>query len=337
MSEFEIKPAVRENAPITAAIIGGSGAGKTLSALKFARGLVGHEGVIVVIDSEGGRPKIYSNTEELIGADGHAFHILSMVEPYTSERFTKAFRAAEKFGVGKPLAIIVDTVSHEHEGFLEYADQEEARMSSRRDVSRAKWTRPKATRKRFYSAISSSSAHVIVTIRLNRIVDMDAKPPKEIYKPECDKDLPYRMDLSMEVSPDHTIRYIKVPEPLKHLVEEGVKLSKHHGEILMGDMKKHQKPNSQRVISVIRNLEQATESGIDTFKIAWEAAWRNADEDERKELRIHLERLKRLAFDADTQGVSQPEDPGDLSNFSRSEPDKAASVYDDETFPGDAR
>jgi len=324
---FEIKPAVRENAPITAAIIGGSGSGKTLSALKLARGLVGPKGVIVVIDSEGGRPKIYANTQDLKGDDGFVFHHLQMTEPYTSERFTEAFKAAEEYGKGKPLAIIVDTASHEHEGFLEYADREEKRLSARRDVSRAKWVKPKATRKRFYSAISSSAAHVIVTIRLNRIVDMDSKPPKEIYKPECDKDLPYRMDLSMEVSPDHLISYIKVPEPLKPFVENGVMLEKRHGEILMADMRKQAEATDRRVIDVVRNLEDVTSSGLETFKTAWTAAWRNTPEADQPQLKQHLERLKRMAQDAD-EAKEIDEEAGK---------DPRSTAYDEDGFPGDTR
>src|SRR6185312_13932645 len=100
--------------------------------------------------------------------------------------------------------------------------------------------------KRFYSAISSSHAHTIVTIRLNRIVDMDSKPAKEIYKPECDKDLPYRLDLSMEVDPaTHATRYIKVPEPLRPFIEDGVRIDVRHGQMLAADIGRQKAPNER--------------------------------------------------------------------------------------------
>jgi hypothetical protein len=319
---FEIKKAEREDAPITAAIIGGSGAGKTYSALLLARGLVGPEGLICVIDTEGGRPKIYANDPRV-----SPFYILDLPAPYTSERFREAYRTAEAWGSDKKLAIVVDTISHEHEGFLEFADQEEKRMSSRKDVSRSKWIKPKATRKRFYSAISSSHAHTIVTIRLNRIVDMEAKPAREIFKPECDKDLPYRMDLSMEVDPQtHATRYIKVPEPLKPMIEDGVMIDVRHGQALAADINR-QKPGNSDLRKRINMLEETASSGVATFRSAWEAAWRNTAEADRPELMTHLDRMKKIAIEADEVAGEQGKEPdpetGDPGSF------------DDDTFPGD--
>lgn len=318
---FEIKLAEREAAPITAAIIGGSGSGKTYSALKFARGLVGKAGKICVIDTEGGRPKIYANDPAVA-----PFHILDLPAPYTSERFREAFRAAEQWGAQ---AIIIDTISHEHEGFLEFAEAEEQRMSSRSDKSRSKWIKPKATRKRFYSAISSSHAHTIVTIRLNRIVDMESKPAREIMKPECDKDLPYRLDLSVEVGTDHIARYIKVPEPLKALIENGVMIDVKHGAALAANINE-QKPIDSKAKDRIRALEEVAENGMASLQTAWEAAWRNTSPDERPELKTHLDRLKQIAAAADRKAEqSQQEDPNDESCFGPTSPP------DDDDFPGD--
>lgn len=324
---FEIVKAERDSAPITAAIIGGSGAGKTLSALLLARGLVGPKGKIVVIDSEGGRSKIYAN-DPLVAP----FYRIDMPPPYTSDRFREAFRAAEKWGESDRLAIIIDTISHEHEGFLEYADAEEARMASRSDKSRSKWIKPKAARKRFYSAISSSHAHTIVTIRLNRIVDMEAKPAREIYKPECDKDLPYRLDLSMSLhkadgQEEPETRYIKVPKPLKPFIENGVAIAVRHGELLAGDIDA-QKPINGAMRERIKNLEDVASSGVETFKTAWEAAWRNTPKDERPELLKHLDRLKVIAAEADKP------DPNDRPDID-SEDGNPGRFPGDDDFPGD--
>jgi hypothetical protein len=315
---FEVKLAERDAAPITAAIIGGSGAGKTLSALLLARGLVGPTGKIVVIDSEGGRAKIYAKDPRVA-----PFYHIDLPAPYTSDRFREAYRAAEAWGAD---AAIIDTISHEHEGFLEFADEEEKRMSQRKDVSRSKWIKPKASRKRFYSAVSSSHMHTIVTIRLNRIVDMDAKPAKEIFKPECDKDLPYRLDLSMEVDPKtHVTHYIKVPDPLKDIIEDGVRIDVRHGQMLAADIAE-QKPISVELKKRIANLEEVAQSGIETFKEAWAAAWRNTPADEQPELRRNLDRLKKIAAEADeiADMRREPDDSGDPGSFPG-----------DDRFPGD--
>lgn len=310
---FEIVEAKRTSAPITAAIIGGSGSGKTYSALKLARGLVGPKGKIVVIDTEGGRSKIYADDATVA-----PFYHLDLVPPYTSERFLEAFRAAEKYGAD---CINIDTISHEHEGFLEFADAEEIRMSARKDKSRSKWIKPKADRKRFYSAIRSSHAHCIVTIRYNRIVDMTKTPPVEIQKPECDKDLPYLLDLSVKIEADHKTTFIKVPEPLKTLVENGVMLDVRHGQALAKDVAR-QKPDPNASINrTIANLEVAADGGHEILRNAYQAAWLAAGPKgdkqtmtpERKELQKHLERLKAIAA---TAGQRQREmaEPGDIGN-----------------------
>ena len=340
MSEFTMTPAVREAAPITAAIIGGSGAGKTYSALKLARGLVGKAGKIGLIDTEGGRSLIYADTEELRGDDGFVFHHLPMIEPYRSERFRSAFRFAESQGCD---AIIIDTISHEHEGFLEYADAEQDRMSNRKDNTRSKWIKPKMERKRFYSAIASSAAHCIVTIRLNRIVDMDSKPAREIYKPECDKDLPYRLDLSVELDANtHKTKYIKVPEPLKDFVRDGVMIEQEHGRLLMSNIAAQAKPSesTERIRKVIANLEDAANSGSDVLREAYQAAWRNAGPEDvkditpdRAELQRHVDRLKQIAADADAAErlKATNDDPSDIGANDRHDEPEA----DDDIFPGD--
>lgn len=305
---FEIKKAEREGAPITAAFMGGSGSGKTYSALKFARGLVGPTGKIVVIDTEGGRSKIYAN-DKLVAP----FHHLDLISPYTSERFRQAFKDAIAYGAD---AIIIDTISHEHEGFLEFADQEENRLSSRRDKSRAKWIKPKATRKRFYSAISSSHPHVIVTIRLNRIVDMNKQPAVEIMKPECDKDLPYRMDLAVELNKEtHLAKYIKVPEPLKHLIEDGVLIEVEHGALLAKDVASHKAPDNTTIMKVIHNLEEVCESSPETLRMAYQAAWHNTNDAGHKELQKHLPRLKQIAQTAIEVAENADDDDGFPGDF----------------------
>jgi len=317
---FEVVEAKRESAPITAAFIGGSGSGKTYSALLFARGLVGPEGVIVVIDSEGGRANIYADDPDIGG-----FKRIDMVEPYTSERFRDAFRAAITYGAN---AVIIDTISHEHEGFLEFAEKEESRIGGRA-ASRNKWIKPKAGRKRFYSAISSSHAHVIATIRLNRIVDMESRPAKEIMKPECDKDFPYRLDLSVEIQPDHKTKVIKVPKPLLGIVDDGVMITKEHGQRLAMDNEQHDKPD-MTIIEMMIRLETAAQAGAETLKTIYLAEWKKAGPADqpkaitplRAEMQKHLDRLKGMAADTEAQNQPGPGEFGDMPDQGREEEDE---------------
>jgi KaiC/GvpD/RAD55 family RecA-like ATPase len=83
------------------AIAGPSGSGKTYSALLIARGLVGPEGRIAVIDTERGSASLY--------ADLTPFDVAELAPPFTPERYVEAIRAAEKAGYD---AIVIDSLSH---------------------------------------------------------------------------------------------------------------------------------------------------------------------------------------------------------------------------------
>ena len=211
---------------------------------------------------------------------------------------------------------------------MEFAEAEEARINGKH-ASRNKWIKPKAARKRFYSLLQSARAHVIVTVRLNRVVDMDSKPAKEIMKAECDKNLPYMMDLSvqLEPAPDHKATYIKVPKPLHPYVANGERIAIEHGKRLAqeNDSKPKQSAAAQDLDQLIAEMERITEDGMDAFRSAWTAAWQSTPKgsEKRAHMAKHQERLIALAIEADSQTSNddpfgeeqQPEDgdvfPGD--------------------------
>jgi len=115
-------PAVRERSPILIGLMGPSGGGKTFSALRLAKGIqsvVG--GDIVGIDTEGRRMLHY--------ADRFKFRHMPFPAPFGSLDYLAAIRQAVKTG-GK--TIIVDSMSHEHEGpggLLDYWESEIDRMA----------------------------------------------------------------------------------------------------------------------------------------------------------------------------------------------------------------
>jgi len=330
---FQIKRASREAAPVFAAFIGGPGSGKTYSALLFARGLVGPKGRIGVIDAEGGRSLVYADDPDIGG-----FEHLDLIEPYSSDRFRLAVKEFISHGID---CIIIDSASHEHEavgGMLDFADQEEARGTNKR----MKWVRPKMQHNRFIRTALSCGAHMIFCIREKTIVDTDTKPPTRIVLPVCESNLPYEFMISIHMRDEGIAEFQKVPKPFQKYIRQGERVTVEHGALLMQEAGKGQ--DTSKILAIVHNLEDAASSGSEVFKTAWMAAWRNAGPEgdnktvtaDRAELQKNLDRLKRIASDADLVAGDDDADrePGDIGKFDKPA-DKPADPYEDDGFPGD--
>jgi energy-coupling factor transporter ATP-binding protein EcfA2 len=150
---FVFKPAIREATPLLIGLVGPSGSGKTESALRLATGIVSiRGGNIVGIDTEAGRM--------LHKADRYKFLHLKFGPPFGSDRYQEAIEAAAQEAKGG--CVIVDSMSHEHEGeggYLEYHDTEVKRLMEQagfRNEYAAQipaWNKPVARRRRLINKI----------------------------------------------------------------------------------------------------------------------------------------------------------------------------------------
>ena len=108
--------ATRVAAPIIIGLYGKTGTGKTYSALRLARALGKR---IVFGNSEGKRGRRY--------ADEFDYSIFEITEPYASAKYTDVIVS----GQGAGDVVIMDSMSHEHEGaggMLNFHEQELQRM-----------------------------------------------------------------------------------------------------------------------------------------------------------------------------------------------------------------
>ena len=103
---FEIKKAERTDARIKIALFGPPGSGKTMSALKMARGLCDKWEEICVIDTENNSASLY--------ADLGAFNVIELEAPYIPQRYVEAINQAVNHPDIK--VVIVDSASHEWNG-----------------------------------------------------------------------------------------------------------------------------------------------------------------------------------------------------------------------------
>ena len=161
--QFQIGPAKREGVPVFIGIAGPSSSGKTFSALRVGTGIqrvVG--GDIAVIDTEGKRALHY--------ADQFKFLHVPFGGPFNALRYLEALR----FVVGKGIqTIIVDSMSHEHEGDGGHLAMHEAQLDKmagddwkkREKVTFAAWAKPAAERRALLNGIQQMRANIIFCFR----------------------------------------------------------------------------------------------------------------------------------------------------------------------------
>lgn len=172
MSNFSFRPAVREQTSLLIGVAGPSGSGKTVSALKIARGIMGgKDDGIFFIDTEAGRAKHYAcSPGESPSSFSFAFQHCDLGAPFSPDAYRAAIGAAVNAGAK---VIIVDSMSHEHEGeggILEQHEAELTRMAGgdfgKRDkLTFAAWIKPKSSHNKFVNFILQQKCHFIFCFR----------------------------------------------------------------------------------------------------------------------------------------------------------------------------
>lgn len=152
---IQIQKAQRKQSKLRIGLSAPSGAGKTYSGLLLAKGLVGEWEKIGLIDSETGRAHLYSDLGE--------YNIIPMRPPYTPESYIEAIRAFEDAGVE---VIIVDSMSHEWDGeggCLQL--NEKLAVAKYKGNTWSAWSETTPRHQHLLDVITSSSCHVITTVR----------------------------------------------------------------------------------------------------------------------------------------------------------------------------
>lgn len=217
---FTFRPAKRENVGLLIGLAGGTGSGKTYTAMRLASGIAGDQ-PFCVIDTEAGRAKHY--------ADQFKFDHGDLEPPFTPDRYTEAIQAADK--AGYPV-IVVDSMSHEwagEGGLLDWQENEIQRMAGddwkkREAVKIAAWIKPKSSHKKMVQRLLQVRAHLILCFRAEEKIEMvrgdDGKMkivPKvsltgaDGWIPVCEKNLPFELTASFLL----TASAPGLPKPIK--------------------------------------------------------------------------------------------------------------------------
>jgi nucleoside-triphosphatase THEP1 len=146
------KKATKAAAKLRLGLIGPAGSGKTMTALRVARGLGGR---VAVIDTERGSASLYS------GENGLDFDVLEL-DSYEAEHFIGAIKQAEQAGYD---VLIIDSLSHAWAGkggILEFVDQAAKRSGG---GSFSGWRDATPRHNQLVDAILGAKLHVICTLR----------------------------------------------------------------------------------------------------------------------------------------------------------------------------
>ena len=155
---FEDALAVRAHVPLLNGLFGPSGSGKTFSALRLATGIQAISGGdIFVIDTEARRSLHY--------AEKFKFRHVAFGAPFGPLDYLAAIEHCIKHGAK---TIVVDSMSHEHEGpggVLEMHAAELARMGGQQSKSMLAWQKPKSERRRMINTILQLECNFIFCFR----------------------------------------------------------------------------------------------------------------------------------------------------------------------------
>lgn len=161
---FEDRPAMRERVPLLLGLTGPSGGGKTMSALRLATGMQRVTGGdILFIDTEARRALHY--------ADKFKFRHVDFGAPFGSLDYLAAIEHCVDKGAG---VVVVDSMSHEHEGpggMLEFHERETERLTqlwnlrSKAAAQMPAWSAPKRDRRRLINTILQLPCNFIFCFR----------------------------------------------------------------------------------------------------------------------------------------------------------------------------
>lgn len=232
------RPAVRTQTPILLGLAGPSRSGKTYSALRIATGLAQGQ-PIFMIDTESGRGLMY--------AEKFTYQYGELSAPFTSERYLQAIEAAKAAGAK---VIIVDSMSHEHEGpggMLEQHDANLDRMAGtdfkkRERVTFTAWIQPKKSHNAFVNRLLQMGAdtHFLFCFRAKDklLIKKGQEPVSMGWTPICSSRFEFEMTSLLVLPegskgvPDLEATASGLREPLDTMIRAGTQLDESVGKRL---------------------------------------------------------------------------------------------------------
>lgn len=242
--QFVDSVATRQRVPVLVGLVGASGSGKTFSALRLATGLQRVTGGdIGFIDTEARRALHY--------ADRFKFRHLPFGAPFSPLDYLGAIEHFASKGVK---TIVVDSMSHEHEGPGGVLEMHEAKLDQlagddykkRERMTFVAWAEPKAQRRRLINTILQMDINAIFCFRAKeKIKIVRGEAPMQLgWMPIAGEEFVYEMTVNCLLYPAcggvpswapaevGEKQMVKLPEQFRALFEKRQPLDETTGETL---------------------------------------------------------------------------------------------------------
>lgn len=184
---MQFKKAERKQVKLRLNLSSPSGAGKTMSALRMAKGLVGDWSKIAVIDTENGSASLYSHLGD--------FNTIELTPPFEPEQYIEGLSVCAKEGME---CVIIDSSSHEWVTLLE---QNQTLADAKfRGNTWAAWSKTTPRHDKFLSAVLHAPFHVITCTRSKTDTIQEGGKVKKIgMKDEQRSGWEYELTVSLEI------------------------------------------------------------------------------------------------------------------------------------------
>jgi len=346
--QFKIEKAVRRSVPLLIGLSGPSGGGKTYTALRLATGIQKiFPGEIIGIDTESNRMLHYASLFD--------FQHIPFSEPFGSGDYLEVLKFVES---RKPSVIIVDSMSHEHEGLGGLLDLHETELDRMAGTDYAKrqrmgmlaWQKPKAERRKLINGLLQMNSNFIFCFRAKE----SSRPGKDStgkniienfgFMPIAGTEFVFEMTINCLLLPhangvpswqsDHKgeSMMMKLPEQFKELFPKpGIQLDEDIGQQLAIWAKGDNKPAKKSAVKCpeLRKLEGYLAAGkVQDIEIELKGNKENL----LVKTKGAIKYLNSLSgeFTANTKGYSGIQDIINIIETSQPEPEELAPTIEEE-------
>ena len=246
---MQLKKATRKQVKLRLNISAPSGAGKTYSALRMAKGICGDWEKVAVIDTENGSASLYSNLGD--------FSVIDLSPPFTPEKYTEALNMCVNAGFE---VVIIDSTTHEWACLIE--ENELLAQSKFRGNTWSAWSNTTPRHDKFINSILHSPVHVITCTRskMETIMGDDKKVKKVGMKDVQREGWEYELTVSLNIDRD---THLAIPSKDRTNLFEGKNpflITEETGKLIAdwcnsGDSKLKVAVNEMELVATIEELK----------------------------------------------------------------------------------